>query len=340
MLLEPLLHLLHLGYGEPCTLFGSGPWSRALYGSHPDVRTVLQLRNRHQPLAVSPRLWAMAATLVWRRAAAVYVCEPEPAPLARIRTLLALAGVPHTRCTFLADIPTQPDEHWVDRLLHYAGTPPADCASAWQAPVSTAAAPMLEVRDGDRRACATWLHARGWHGEAIWLVQPYNHVSGTQQAARDPSWDHKSWPMGRWVAVLQSLHAQRPDARIVLVGASREAPMLHAIADAARIPSVHVAARGVPLRRLIALAEIAAGMVSVDTGPAHVAAALGCPLVVLFGAAPPARWCPRSPTGSEVVPVGGPPARTRADEVPAGEVIAAVRALRPRQPRATPTIET
>ncbi|MEW5297215.1 MAG: hypothetical protein WDW36_000439 [Sanguina aurantia] len=38
-----------------------------------------------------------------------------------------------------------------------------------------------------------------------------------------------------------------------------------------------------PLGRLKALLEIAHSMISVDTGPAHLAAAMGCPLVVLFG---------------------------------------------------------
>jgi ADP-heptose:LPS heptosyltransferase len=33
----------------------------------------------------------------------------------------------------------------------------------------------------------------------------------------------------------------------------------------------------------MALASIADACISVDTGPAHIAAALGCPLVVLFG---------------------------------------------------------
>jgi len=47
-----------------------------------------------------------------------------------------------------------------------------------------------------------------------------------------------------------------------------------------------------PIPRLLALIEDAQSMVSVDTGPAHAAAALGCPLVVMFGPASPLRWRP------------------------------------------------
>jgi ADP-heptose:LPS heptosyltransferase len=39
-------------------------------------------------------------------------------------------------------------------------------------------------------------------------------------------------------------------------------------------------------------------MISTDTGPAHSAAALGCPLVVIFGVEDPATYTPRSASGA------------------------------------------
>jgi heptosyltransferase-2/heptosyltransferase-3 len=41
-------------------------------------------------------------------------------------------------------------------------------------------------------------------------------------------------------------------------------------------------------------------MVSVDTGPAHSAAALGCPLVTLFGTASVDFYAPRSRNGAVI----------------------------------------
>jgi ADP-heptose:LPS heptosyltransferase len=41
-------------------------------------------------------------------------------------------------------------------------------------------------------------------------------------------------------------------------------------------------------------------MISVDTGPAHSAGALGCPLVVLFGTADPDHYAPRSSSDAVV----------------------------------------
>jgi heptosyltransferase-2/heptosyltransferase-3 len=57
-------------------------------------------------------------------------------------------------------------------------------------------------------------------------------------------------------------------------------------------------------------------MISVDTGPAHAAAAVGLPLVVLFGAYPSQVWQPRSSVGSPVIGVGGPPGASRLDQIP------------------------
>lgn len=56
-------------------------------------------------------------------------------------------------------------------------------------------------------------------------------------------------------------------------------------------------------------------MISTDSGPAHAAAALGVPLVVLYGIESPKVWLPRSSTGSAVVGLGGPPVLARADQI-------------------------
>ncbi|MBS0420858.1 MAG: hypothetical protein JSR66_24315 [Proteobacteria bacterium] len=73
---------------------------------------------------------------------------------------------------------------------------------------------------------------------------------------------------------------------------------------------------GPGLRALFALCGTGHGMVSVDTGPAHVAGALGLALAVLYGAESPDYWLPRTPCGSPVLGVGGPPDFSRAEQVP------------------------
>ena len=89
--------------------------------------------------------------------------------------------------------------------------------------------------------------------------------------------------------------------------------MLDELRAATGLDSVVVAEVG--LRRLFALCEASHSMISVDTGPAHVAGALGLPLVVMYGAEQQRFWLPRSPTGSPVTGVGGPPASVRVDQI-------------------------
>lgn len=333
LLLAPLLSRLHRGYGEPCMLLGTGPFSASLYAAHPDVAQVVQVTARHRPLALSPQRWRMLQVLRAHRDSALHVCETEPRALGKIRRMLALAGVKPEHCVFVTDAAILPDEHWVERLLRGCGHPPSACNDAWQDPVpADDAAPRLYLRDADRRDRDAWLRARGWRGEPIWLVQPSNKRSVRWNGPRDEADDDKAWPAQNWIAALRTLHADHPDARIVLCGTPNEAPRLDAIAAGTRGGNIDVVARDLPLRRLMALCEIARGMLSVDTGPAHVCAALGCPLVVLYGAQAASLWLPRSPAGSAVIALGGPPRRSRVSEVAADEVVAALRRLPARQP--------
>ena len=89
--------------------------------------------------------------------------------------------------------------------------------------------------------------------------------------------------------------------------------MLEAMRAAIGLEELQIA--GLELRPLFALSEAAHSMISVDTGPAHAAAALGLRVVVLYGAVPQAVWLPRSPSGSPVIGLGGPPQSDRADRI-------------------------
>ena len=54
---------------------------------------------------------------------------------------------------------------------------------------------------------------------------------------------------------------------------------------------------------------------------AHVAAAVGSPLIVLFGQNSPRHWLPRGVYGAPVVALGGPPAASHVDEVSVHAVV-------------------
>jgi heptosyltransferase-2/heptosyltransferase-3 len=179
------------------------------------------------------------------------------------------------------------------------------------------------VLASERAERDAWLRAQGLLGRELILIQPGNHrTMGPRRARwRRLNTDDKWWPPERWAELLQRIHREHPQAVLLLRGSQEEVPLLQEIQAAASLASV--ATVGTTLRQLYALCEAASSMVSIDSGPAHAAAALSVPLVVLYGAESPLYWLPRSPSGSPVVGVGGPPASHRADQVSAEAVFAA-----------------
>jgi heptosyltransferase-2/heptosyltransferase-3 len=326
IMLSALLEILHRRFGQPCRIIGAGGWTAEIYSSHPDVAEVICL-GRHTAFFLDRQWWRARRALRADAAAPVYVCEDFPHKLPRITRLLRWSGTPASHCVVMVDVLAaaqrrgQAPEHWVDRLVALGRcTPPAfrETDYPWPDPAPRAA-PRLEITPAERAECAAWLASQGWLGRALVLVQPGNQRTmkggAGPGAARD---DHKAWPLERWAALLQHvrqhLQSRLPQALILLVGAPQEEPFLELIRAAAKLPAINIAV--LPLRRLFALCAHCHSMISVDTGPAHAAAAVGLPLVVLFGAYPSRVWQPRSAVGSPVIGVGGPPAASRLDEIP------------------------
>ncbi len=133
----------------------------------------------------------------------------------------------------------------------------------------------LNVSDVDRQAAETWLAARGLRpGEAV-VFQP-----GAGSAA-------KAWPgfgslarrlrhTGMAVAALAGPADGVVVERLIGTGALAKDALAH----------------DWPLSRVAALLSLARAAVGNDSGPTHLAAAVGCPTVALFGPTDPAVWAP------------------------------------------------
>jgi lipopolysaccharide heptosyltransferase II len=113
------------------------------------------------------------------------------------------------------------------------------------------------------------------------------HASGGRES--------KQWHMDRFADVARRLAAER-GATIVLTGGEADGPLVADLAARlAEVNPINLAGR-TNVVDLAALLEALDLFVSSDTGPMHLAAAVGTPVVALFGPSDPRRYGPRGST--------------------------------------------
>jgi len=100
----------------------------------------------------------------------------------------------------------------------------------------------------------------------------------------------KCWPIQRFAALADKI-SSRFHLAAVAIGTASEKDTVESLKNLANVPVANLAGR-TSLRELIALLRTAKVVVSNDTGPGHIAAALGTPLVLIFGRSNPARVAP------------------------------------------------
>lgn len=109
--------------------------------------------------------------------------------------------------------------------------------------------------------------------------------------APSTTWRSKLWPPEYWAKVADWLIAQGD--HVVLIGSAGESFRADAILNRLGRPQRAISLCGsLSLRQLISLFERSRLVISVDTGPMHIAAATDTPLIGLFGPTDPARTGP------------------------------------------------
>lgn len=170
-------------------------------------------------------------------------------------------------------------EVWA-HLLRTTGAPPGDHLTA------AVRIPAVLQREG-----AETLVAAGWDGrQRVLLVQP---------GAGSPA---KCWPAEGFAQVLARAAGE---ACVVVHQGPADAAAVRALR--ARLPRARVLLEP-PLERLAGALAHAAAWLGNDSGPSHLAVALGRPAVVLFDARHLV-WRPWRPASVHVVSMGGPVAR-------------------------------
>lgn len=135
-----------------------------------------------------------------------------------------------------------------------------------------------------------WLPQRPQVAAAIrqkWSIEPGRWI-GLQPGAR---WDNKRWPVEHFVDVVGHLVKSCPAARFAILGGPADQALGASIAQVAPTRCVDLTGR-TTLPEMIEWVRQCELMVTNDTGPMHVAAALGKPAVALFGPTEPRRTGP------------------------------------------------
>jgi heptosyltransferase II len=133
----------------------------------------------------------------------------------------------------------------------------------------------LVVTAAGRNEAASLLARR--HGGPVWGLAPGSR------------WATKRWPLARYEAL--GAEAARSGAEILLLGGHAEGPTLDALTHSLG-SAVLGDTRQLSVAGLVAAVAACDLVVSNDSGPAHLAAALRRPVVVLFGPTSPTRWAP------------------------------------------------
>jgi heptosyltransferase-1 len=167
-------------------------------------------------------------------------------------------------------VPT-PDMHAVDRYLLIA-------ASLGAAPKGS---PEFRMRPAptDRERVAQLLKSVGLISGAPWIA--------VNVSAR---WDTKRWPPEYFAAVADVLQEKRLTA-VALIGGPEDRAVAQAVLSRMQTTPIDLTGRTNP-ELLPALLASASLLLTNDSGPMHIAAAMGTPAVALFGPTSPTRTGP------------------------------------------------
>ena len=167
--------------------------------------------------------------------------------------------------------PMPPVEHQF-RLLQLLGIEGASTRlELWPGPLDDAKA--AELLQG------SWIA----ENQPIVVIHPGSH----------PEWLSKRWPIENYAQLIDRLTVATK-ARVVITGSAEEKPLADYLYRTTKIKPI-LAAGMTSLNELGALVRQAQVFVSGDTAPLHIAAAVGTPVVALFGSTDPVRHLPPSP---------------------------------------------
>jgi heptosyltransferase I len=140
-----------------------------------------------------------------------------------------------------------------------------------------------------------WLPSRP---EIAAAVEQKSHPAGARWVALLPGgrWDNKRWPVPYFVELVK-LMRQNPEVKFAILGSPDEHSLGQTIAASAPERCLNLAGL-TSLAEMIEWIRLSRLVITNDTGPMHVAAALGRPVVAIFGPTDPLNTGPYGQLGN------------------------------------------
>ncbi|HEY5807452.1 MAG TPA: glycosyltransferase family 9 protein [Povalibacter sp.] len=330
VLLTAMIRRLHQRFGVPVDLVSSGSWTRPLLEGQPGVGEIVTIGSRRRPFWFSPDQQRLVRWLRSRTPLPTWFAHAHDVG----QSLLNRGGIPDDWVCDFSNLPRLPGEHDAEHFARFADETPAAIRSLYP-PLKEPrpAAASLRVTPDMRAALRPWLKQYGLQDRPLVAIQAGNKRT-MRSWNRRRSTNKKYWPEERWAQVIRAVREDQRDSAIVLLGVPHEHALNEDIIRLAGVSDIHNVANDLPVPILVPLLERAESMISIDTGPAHIAAAVGCPVVTLFADAIPSRYRPGGRNTSAVVLQGEVDGQLSIMGIDAGRVIAAWRTLPQRAHRA------
>ena len=234
----------------------------ALLDGNPHVSRIVRLGQRNVPYAVSLEKQQLVGALRARRYDMAILLESAP----RYRDLLTRANIPEIRS--FAESPFDPLQHCI---VNYLGVAGADVFQAGDLDME------LHLAEVETAAARSLLHD---------LPQPRVgiHVGyGPRRGKKHQSQRLRGWKPEHVVQLVHDLLGRR--VSIVLTGSAEDRTETERFVQGLPPDRIRSLAGRTSVRALAAVIGSLDVFVSVDTGAAHIAAAVGTPLAVLWGPA-------------------------------------------------------
>jgi heptosyltransferase-2 len=175
------------------------------------------------------------------------------------------------RTLLLTDpVPYRHEQHEVLNFL--------DCLSALNIPVSSDALELWPSPENDARVRDV-LHNAGWTANDRKIV--------IQAAASLPA---KQWPLERFAAIMNKLR-ERYDARFIFMGAPGDLALYQELERLGPFNGLNLCGTS-SMYEDLSMYRACDLFFGVDSGPMHMAAAVGAPVVALFGPTDDRKWGP------------------------------------------------